>query len=917
MFRIYKKKKNFVKWVSFVLISLVILSFLNFNNHPYANVNERPDQTNINGKKKLPRASLTYVTTDQTNEIYNDNIVVDGSTVTFKNCTWLDSYQLYIISTSDVTIENCSLCALLVEDTSQVYMVNSTARDDAIFRDDSNISMENCTLYDSVYIRESSIVVIENCTFSGPVVINYYYDSYRDTNVYVNNSRFEYSLSVTNSSSGTIIQNSVFNAISIFHIDCSINETLELWSHSDEAQFSNFKAFESGGSSARISVYKNARLNVSNINREALKLDVNASPLEGFPFDLSSWGSCSVHAKNSDLYYVFIDDTFADNGKSIATFQNCSIYGSPNPFSEVLIRSNYTVFSNCTFYDIIECDTKYYDPNIHMYHSGNPFKIENCSFFSYINVISGSVEIDKCNFETVLGFLWLKGPDTLALINNSDPIYIKQELNSELIAENFACETISMQDSAKGFFNNMDIGIINVLGLANATIDNCHINSANFESPNVQITNSIVDIMAPTLDAIPSPLNDLTNFILNWSTQPGKNLTGNIVSYEVFRAEMGIGGATPSPTDFTSIYTDSTYPFDTEYNDTAIANYDGYEIYYTVEITDQGDNSGNSTILSTVYDTGLVFEGLEATVIFDDSLTTYDDINVTVFMIDADINNNGTQDVGNASLHCQFKYGSTIVNQVIDPTVESIDGIVYYFLIPQTLAATEIKFSIQIEQNSYFDGFGSFDFNSTSPTKYGKKFTIERPTIAFNPVDHPSGDKILVSKRIKLSVSAVSDAQYISSLKVYYRVDGGDWESKSMSYDSEDSEYTVKLPEFDPCTLEYYVKYIDIAGNEHDLLGSKDDPETIEVIPDFPRTRLETFDLAIIFIGSALVGIVFGFAYVFLDLSLKKRTTLSRTQKLKSFLDYPDKSKRAPAKKTPAKKTPAKSASAKKKVEGK
>ena len=279
-------------------------------------------------------------------------------------------------------------------------------------------------------------------------------------------------------------------------------------------------------------------------------------------------------------------------------------------------------------------------------------------------------------------------------------------------------------------------------------------------------------------------------------------------------------------------------------------------------------------------------------------------------MIDADINNNGTQDCGNASLLCQFKYGSTILDQTIEPTAESIEGIVYYFLIPQTLAATEITFSILIEQISYFDGFGLYDFNST--TEYGKKFTIKKPTIAFNPVDHPSDDKILTSKRIELSVSAVSDAQYISSIKVYYREDGGDWESKSMSYDSEDSEYTVKLPEFDPCTLEYYVKYIDIAGNEHDLLGSKDDPETIEVIPDFPRTRLETFDLAIIFFGSALVGIVFGFAYVFLDLSLKKRSTLNRTQKLKTFLDYPDKSKNAPAKKTPAK-----SATAKKKAEGK
>jgi len=752
-------------------------------------------------------------------------------------------------------------------------------------RGDAVVTFENCTWpsYHSLYVQETGNVTIDNCTFNGIAYFNN-----PNINVDVNNSRFE-GLILTDCN--LKIENSKFNDIELYNFDCSINETLELWSHSAGVQFSNFKAFESGGGNARINVRKGARLNVTDINKDALKLDLVA-----LPSDVADWGDCELHVKNSDLFYVLIWHSEASDGKSIASFQNCSIYGTYGPDSEIGIRSNYTVFSNCTFYDLIQVDTNWQGLG-----SNKAFIIENSTFFNYIDVVTGGVEIDKCDFEGVMGFIWIKGQDTFALVNNSDPTNIRQDANTVLTAENLVCETIWMQDTSHGIFNNVDVGTMNVFDLADATIDNCHINNRNFQSPNVQITNSIVEDMAPTLAAMPSPFDDLKDFLLNWSTQPGQNLTGNIVSYRIFRAYTVIGAAYPSPTDYQQIglisNPDPTDPADTHYDDTLLVNFDGYELYYIVEITDVGGNSGNSTILSSVYDTGLVFfDDLDATVLFDDSLTTYDDILVSVFMIDADINNNGTQDCGNVSLHCQFKYGSTILDQTIEPTGESIEGIVYYFLIPQTLAATEITFSIQIEQNSYFDGIGLFDFNSTA--KYGKKFTIKKPTIAFNPVDHPSEDKILVSKRIELSVSAVSGAQYISSIKVYYRVDGGDWESKSMTYDSEESEYNVKLPKFDPCTLEYYVIYIDIAGNEDELLGSKDDPETIEIIPDFPQTRLEAFDLGMIFIGSALVGIVFGFAYVFLDLNLKKRTTLKRTQKLKTIVDKSDKSKKAPAKKT-------------------
>ncbi|MFX1339079.1 MAG: hypothetical protein ACFFDK_10755 [Promethearchaeota archaeon] len=941
MFRIYKKNKNFVMRVSFVLIILLIISFLNFNNLPYANVKERSDlsdQLNVevtDTEEKDPKAS-TDITAGgiYTGITYTDNVWIKTSAaVIFERCTF--QMDLYLTDASDnyafdVTADLCSIEKIYFQDTDvsidKLVVTNSTLyriSDSSTIDPSQSIELTNCSFIDesqlqSAYIYYSDVDFI-NCSFVSTV-----YFRYGGNTAVIDDCKLYESLGFGDETTDITIQNCEINELSLLNGDsttvqdtvcqsfnlkfnCSIDETLELKSYTPNTILSNvyLKDNPPAGEFSKIFI-TDANLNVSDITNEILsKLYI----LE-YQNSLSYIENCSL------AYYINSDFI---TGRSVSNIRNCT-------FMNAWIRSNSTYITDCNFYNILDVDT-----NPYVYGGSNkPFIVEDSNFFdATIHVLSGGVDINNCDFKTDMGYLWLdtyvysydNKKDTFAIINNSNPKVINLALNTSLIAENLDCNSITMRDTSHGIFNNVDVGKMKVFDSATATIDNCHINSHTFDSPNVQITNSIVDSIAPTLDTMPSPLNlgNLKDFILNWSTQPGQNLTGNIVSYKIFRAEMGIGGAAPSSSDFELIHTinnpDPTDLLDTQYNDTELeypSSLDGYQLYYTVEITDQGGNSGNSSYLDTVYDTAMSFDVLDATVLFDDSLTTYDGILVTVVMLDADINDNGTQDCGNASLHCQFKYVSTIVNQAIEPTVDSINGIVYYFLIPQTFAATEITFSILIEQNKYYDaqGIGLYDFNSTN--KYGKEFTIKRPTIAFNPVDHPSEDKILASKRIELSVSAVIHAQYVANVKVYYRVDGGDWKSKSMSYDSEEAEYTVKLPRFDPCTLEYYVKYEDIAGKEDELLGSKDDPETIEIIPDFPQTKLEVFDLGILFIGSALVGIVFGLAYVFLDLNLKKRTTLKRTQKLKSFLDYSDESRE-----TPTKKVPDKSISANNNTEGK
>ena len=82
--------------------------------------------------------------------------------------------------------------------------------------------------------------------------------------------------------------------------------------------------------------------------------------------------------------------------------------------------------------------------------------------------------------------------------------------------ENLVTDMIRMEDTAKGVFNNVTVGSMEVVDLADATIDSCRITSIDFQSPNVQITNSVVDAMAPTPDPLPSPLINSTDFLLDW-----------------------------------------------------------------------------------------------------------------------------------------------------------------------------------------------------------------------------------------------------------------------------------------------------------------------------------------------------------------------------------------------------------------
>ena len=317
-----------------------------------------------------------------------------------------------------------------------------------------------------------------------------------------------------------------------------------------------------------------------------------------------------------------------------------------------------------------------------------------------------------------------------------------------------------------------------------------------------------------------------------------------------------------------------------------------------VELKDGGNNGGNSTVLSTVYDTTITLGALDAQVYFNDLLTTYDEINVSVFMVDADINENGTSDCGEAKLYCTFLWNNgTNSSQEFSSLGTSIDGIVYYFTIPQSYSATDIYFSAVIHQSSSFDsyGIGVFDFNST--IKYGSPFHVFAPTIAFTPVSHPSEYNILKSEAITLSVNVLKNAEYISYVQVHYRFEGQSWVTMNMTYDSGKVEFSITLPHFGLGVLEYYVTYNDLGNQQYNLLRSAVDPEIKNIIPDFPINQLEIDDLLIILLGSVLVGAVLSLVYISIDSRLKKREQLKRKHKLRAILSVSGKSvKQIPAK---------------------
>ena len=621
------------------------------------------------------------------------------------------------------------------------------------------------------------------------------------------------------------------------------------------------------------------KLNISNI-RQAIIPQLVPSVGEGGV----------LYARNCDIYYMYNFD-----GLIQARWENCT-------FLKASIQSNNSVFTRCTFYYTVDIDTNPYPYG----GSNEPCTIENSEFVDVvIHVLSGGVNINNCNFSTEIGLVWLdkalyyyeNESDAFASINNSNPKVIKLNVNTELVAENLICDTIRMDDTSTGIFNNVTVGLLEVVNSANATIDNCHITNINFQSPNIQITNSIVDSMAPTPDPILSPLQNSSDFLLDWISQPGQNLSGNVLSYRVFRADRLVGSGTPSPSDFDLIHTiltpNPTLPSDTQYNDTDLvfpSPLDGRALYYMVEIKDAGNNGGNSTFVSTVYDTGLALDVLDAQVLFNDLLTTYDNITVSVFMINADIDNNGTSDCGAAKVYCTFEYtNGTSSSQELTPLNTSIPGIAYYFEIPQTLNTTNLYFSVLVQQNSTFDiyGVGAFDFNST--TKFGARFHIEGPTIAFSPVSHPADNNILESEEIQISVNVLKHAQYIFCVQIHYRFDGGSWITANMTYDPVDIEYFITLPPFQLGMLEYYITYTDVGGQEFNLLRSESAPETKNIIPAFPINQLALDDLMWIFIGSVFVGIAFSLIYLSFDRRSKKKDRLKRKQHLKSILSSPAK----------------------------
>ncbi|MHA1893401.1 MAG: hypothetical protein ACTSX4_02745, partial [Candidatus Helarchaeota archaeon] len=320
------------------------------------------------------------------------------------------------------------------------------------------------------------------------------------------------------------------------------------------------------------------------------------------------------------------------------------------------------VFENCTFEKILNIKTL----NIYPYLINSTF--ENVHFKDLVKVSGGgNLNIYNCTFYQP-SFLWISPDSTNSTLffNNSQFTTIRTDYISTVVGMNSDIESIFLYDQSNVTLENVSIGMVTLDDSANLTVNNSQIDDYEFHNEFYFINWSKVIPMAPILDQLPSILTNASNLILNWTSNPGVNLTGNIVKYSIWRANTsGNEINVPPDQNFTCIDNIVGQPLNTSYQDADVElnqnELDKRKLWYKVQIFDEGNNSVNSTAVSTYFQTN--FNDLNAYLDYDRDATTYDSLTIRVLITNNDIDGDGSPDIDNVTFTYHYEYEDMTISQ--------------------------------------------------------------------------------------------------------------------------------------------------------------------------------------------------------------------------------------------------------------
>lgn len=536
---------------------------------------------------------------------------------------------------------------------------------------------------------------------------------------------------------------------------------------------------------------------------------------------------------------------------------------------------------------------------------------ENAAFEDIILLMAGRVNISRSSIVGA-GILWLGFPDfgtfPEAWVEHSSCVNIRTEGTGNITTNNVTADQLNFFHGTHGLLENSTFENLRVYDPANVSVNNCVITNLEFDSPNLEVNNSIVQNMAPTPETLDPLLSDPADFLLNWTQSPGMNLTGQIVNYTIYRAVTARLVSQISDSDFTVLdyyeypnpaLSSNTTFYDDELNTTT--SLEGKKIWYKVGILDEGGNHANSSVTYTNYQSS--YQKIRASIFFDRSLTTYDDIFISILINPNDIDDDGSPDVDMVIMN----YSNGITNWTVvlsgNPLYEEVANQSYNFTFA-TNYFDQVSFYVFINSSSKFDE--TYDYDSRDPENIGAEFLIERPDITFTDVNLPSDiEKIVESTTLRFAIFAIEDEAYVDNVTIFFRYNDeysvGSWQSMAFDYNSTESKYTTTLPSVINTAIvqiDYYIVYYDTANNKTDLLGSQLQPESYDVFPLFPSFYLsDPLILFLIMIGSFAVGIVLGSGYLFFRRQARKESRREVKQMQKNIETHMKDSK---AKKTSA-----------------
>ncbi|MHA1314948.1 MAG: hypothetical protein ACTSRB_13680, partial [Candidatus Helarchaeota archaeon] len=745
-----------------------------------------------------------------------------------------------------------------------------------------NLTVLRSNVTESIYLRLNTTAEIHD-------VYGISYMTIRDntnfniTNVHMTSTGDSTSLTFGSSSSTEYVSGSVKNVYNITNLNLYSFSNLDL----ENLNISNLRLGQSwvwlNGSDSLFYT------NDTNLGLSSIKMqELSWSELEierGASFWLHDYFSNNITLRiaDDDTTVIVQNCTFPtidfSNGNNIFVLENSTITSgfTINIGSSV----NFTAI-NSTFYGQEMFLANYLVPN----------EIQDTIIKGFLWILSGDVRLYNCSIANG-GYIWANNefltlPPMTVNLQITDSTCEDLRVNSEanVSSENSYFKASSIFDNSTVSFLLCNLTALQASDTAHLTLNWCRVESHDFTTSNLNIENSNILDSAPILEGLPSLITNPSDFLLNWTVNPGLNFSGSISNYTIYRAVTNKTEISPTDSSFQVV---GYYEFPNPLLDSNTTFYDPdfslvpsplneKKIWYKVEIADQGNNRANSTLVSTIFQS---LKNISAIVVYDRDLTTYDDIPIRIVLTSNDINDDDMPDIDTIILNysLEFLNGSTF-NHVIIPNGE-IQDIEYSYTINAT-NCYKIRFFVFINATDDFQGLNeSYDYDSR--IFYGDVFLISKPNIQFSDVDRPVGPKFLELDNFTISLLVLDSENYVKNVTLFYKIktpliQDPVWIEANFSFDSTNSMFSYTIDQsllLGAEELEFYIIYFDTADNQYTILG-EGDLQPYDIYPAFPTISLTVEQIIVIILGSCIVGAVIGSVYLY----FKKRANDETRQEI-------------------------------------